>query len=99
MRASTSMCVGSDCYFEWVQANQSYWWSEAEVNQRLVNRMTRAWCDVIEIYDQTQAHPSTRRSAKTSETSCSTARTTDGAALAASHPSMLPRPRCPAHGG
>jgi glutamate dehydrogenase (NAD(P)+) len=33
-------------YFEWVQANQSYWWSEAEVNERLVDRMTRAWHDV-----------------------------------------------------
>jgi glutamate dehydrogenase (NAD(P)+) len=34
-------------YFEWVQANQSYWWSEAEVNDRLVDRMTRAWRDVL----------------------------------------------------
>ena len=34
-------------YFEWVQANQSYWWSEAEVNERLVDRMTRAWKDVL----------------------------------------------------
>ncbi|GAB7003432.1 Glu/Leu/Phe/Val dehydrogenase [Nocardioides sp. AN3] len=34
-------------YFEWVQANQSYWWSEEEVNQRLVDRMTRAWGDVL----------------------------------------------------
>lgn len=34
-------------YFEWVQANQSYWWSEREVNERLVNRMTRAWRDVL----------------------------------------------------
>jgi glutamate dehydrogenase (NAD(P)+) len=34
-------------YFEWVQANQSYWWSEAEVNERLVERMTRAWRDVV----------------------------------------------------
>jgi len=33
-------------YFEWVQANQSYWWSEAEVNERLVDRMIRAWHDV-----------------------------------------------------
>ncbi|MER7604750.1 Glu/Leu/Phe/Val dehydrogenase [Nocardioides sp. NPDC127503] len=30
-------------YFEWVQANQSYWWSEAEVNDKLVDRMQRAW--------------------------------------------------------
>jgi glutamate dehydrogenase (NAD(P)+) len=34
-------------YFEWVQANQSYWWSEEEVNARLVDRMTRAWRDVL----------------------------------------------------
>jgi glutamate dehydrogenase (NAD(P)+) len=34
-------------YFEWVQANQSYWWSEEEVNERLVGRMTRAWHDVV----------------------------------------------------
>jgi len=33
-------------YFEWVQANQSYWWSEDEVNERLVTRMTDAWFDV-----------------------------------------------------
>lgn len=33
-------------YFEWVQANQSYWWSEEEVNDRLVTRMTDAWFDV-----------------------------------------------------
>jgi glutamate dehydrogenase (NAD(P)+) len=35
-------------YFEWVQANQSYWWGEDEVNQRLGERMTRAWQDVAE---------------------------------------------------
>ncbi|MCW2790882.1 MAG: glutamate dehydrogenase [Aeromicrobium sp.] len=30
-------------YFEWVQANQAYWWSETEVEQRLEERMVRAW--------------------------------------------------------
>lgn len=30
-------------YFEWVQANQAYWWSESEVEQRLEERMVRAW--------------------------------------------------------
>lgn len=30
-------------YFEWVQANQAYWWSVAEVEQRLEERMTVAW--------------------------------------------------------
>lgn len=33
-------------YFEWVQANQSYWWSEAEVEERLENRMVSAWQEV-----------------------------------------------------
>jgi len=33
-------------YFEWVQANQAYWWTEAEVEQRLVQRMHQAWADV-----------------------------------------------------
>lgn len=35
-------------YFEWVQANQAYQWRESEVNERLEERMTRAWHDVIE---------------------------------------------------
>ena len=26
-------------YFEWVQANQAYWWSDAEVEARLADRM------------------------------------------------------------
>jgi glutamate dehydrogenase (NAD(P)+) len=30
-------------YFEWVQANQAYWWSEDEIETRLAERMTRAW--------------------------------------------------------
>jgi glutamate dehydrogenase (NAD(P)+) len=30
-------------YFEWVQANQAFWWSEHEVEQRLEARMSRAW--------------------------------------------------------
>ena len=30
-------------YFEWVQANQAYWWSLAEVEQRLEERMHLAW--------------------------------------------------------
>jgi glutamate dehydrogenase (NAD(P)+) len=29
-------------YFEWVQANQAYWWSEDEVDDRLDERMLRA---------------------------------------------------------
>jgi glutamate dehydrogenase (NAD(P)+) len=30
-------------YFEWVQANQAYWWSEVEVELRLEERMSAAW--------------------------------------------------------
>lgn len=30
-------------YFEWVQANQAYWWSAHEVDDRLENRMRAAW--------------------------------------------------------
>jgi glutamate dehydrogenase (NAD(P)+) len=33
-------------YFEWVQANQAYWWSEAEVEHRLAERMQNAWDNV-----------------------------------------------------
>ncbi|MFT0762219.1 Glu/Leu/Phe/Val dehydrogenase [Actinomyces sp. F1_1611] len=33
-------------YFEWVQGNQSYWWSEEEVNNRLEQRMKLAWREV-----------------------------------------------------
>lgn len=33
-------------YFEWVQANQAYWWSEAEVESRLADRMSAAWSQV-----------------------------------------------------
>lgn len=35
-------------YFEWVQANQAYWWSEAEVEARLKSRMLCAWQAVNE---------------------------------------------------
>ncbi|MEO8261979.1 MAG: Glu/Leu/Phe/Val dehydrogenase [Pseudolysinimonas sp.] len=38
-------------YFEWVQANQAYWWSEAEVNQRLAERLTIAWDSVVTAAD------------------------------------------------
>ena len=33
-------------YFEWVQANQTYWWSEQEIAEKLENRMTSAYADV-----------------------------------------------------
>ncbi|WP_436700838.1 Glu/Leu/Phe/Val family dehydrogenase [Nocardioides sp. BYT-33-1] len=35
-------------YFEWVQANQAYWWSENEVEDRLAERMLAAWDSVNE---------------------------------------------------
>jgi glutamate dehydrogenase (NAD(P)+) len=34
-------------YFEWVQANMAYQWTEGEVNGRLKERMTKAWRDVV----------------------------------------------------
>ena len=36
-------------YFEWVQANQAYWWSEAEVEERLERRMQTAWESVLAV--------------------------------------------------
>ena len=30
-------------YFEWVQANQAFWWTEAEVEERLARRMSLVW--------------------------------------------------------
>ncbi len=33
-------------YFEWVQANQAYWWREDEVESRLEERMLSAWARV-----------------------------------------------------
>ncbi len=33
-------------YFEWVQANQAYWWREDEVSSRLEERMLGAWAQV-----------------------------------------------------
>ncbi|GAA2088792.1 Glu/Leu/Phe/Val dehydrogenase [Aeromicrobium tamlense] len=34
-------------YFEWVQANQAYWWSELDVEARLKERMDHAWERVL----------------------------------------------------
>nr|WP_100423739.1 Glu/Leu/Phe/Val dehydrogenase [Sediminihabitans luteus] len=33
-------------YFEWVQANQAYWWTESEIAERLEHRMHSAYADV-----------------------------------------------------
>ena len=30
-------------YFEWAQAQQSYWWSEADIDEKLASRMVRAY--------------------------------------------------------
>ncbi|WP_139007329.1 Glu/Leu/Phe/Val family dehydrogenase [Arthrobacter crystallopoietes] len=35
-------------YFEWVQGNQAYWWTAAEVAQRLKARMLAAWDNVLQ---------------------------------------------------
>lgn len=49
-------------YFEWVQAHQAYQWSEREVNDRLEERLTTAWHDVVEYAG---AHSLTYRAAAT----------------------------------
>ncbi|MDR7384034.1 Glu/Leu/Phe/Val family dehydrogenase [Promicromonospora iranensis] len=33
-------------YFEWVQANQTYWWTESEIADKLEHRMTTAYAEV-----------------------------------------------------
>jgi glutamate dehydrogenase (NAD(P)+) len=33
-------------YFEWVQANQAYWWTEREIEERLEHRMVSAYATV-----------------------------------------------------
>ena len=35
-------------YFEWAQANQAYWWSRQEVDERLEKRMVTAWDALLE---------------------------------------------------
>ncbi|MDO4258752.1 MAG: Glu/Leu/Phe/Val dehydrogenase [Actinomycetaceae bacterium] len=39
-------------YFEWVQGNQAFWWSEDEVNTRLRTRMDGAWHAVTEFAEK-----------------------------------------------
>ncbi|MFE5700506.1 Glu/Leu/Phe/Val dehydrogenase [Rhodococcus koreensis] len=50
-------------YFEWVQANQSYWWSARDVAERLESRMLAAW---TRVYDHAESRNLTLRSAATS---------------------------------
>ncbi|MCB2412923.1 Glu/Leu/Phe/Val dehydrogenase [Demequina sp. TTPB684] len=49
-------------YFEWVQAHQAFQWSEREVTERLEERLTAAWHDVVEYAG---AHSLTYRAAAT----------------------------------
>jgi glutamate dehydrogenase (NAD(P)+) len=50
-------------YFEWVQANQAYWWSERQVEKRLEKRMMGAWRTVRDEADS--SHRSLRDVATT----------------------------------
>jgi glutamate dehydrogenase (NAD(P)+) len=50
-------------YFEWVQANQAYWWTNEEVEARLAARMQDAW---IRVRDHAEEHSLTLRLAATS---------------------------------
>jgi glutamate dehydrogenase (NAD(P)+) len=36
-------------YFEWVQSNQAYWWSRADVDDRLERRMLQAWHHLLDV--------------------------------------------------
>jgi len=36
-------------YFEWVQANQAYWWTEQEIEERLEHRMLTAYAAVAQV--------------------------------------------------
>ncbi len=49
-------------YFEWVQAHQAYQWTEREVNDRLEERLTKAWHDVV---NYAAEHEMTYRAAAT----------------------------------
>ncbi|GAA2729367.1 Glu/Leu/Phe/Val family dehydrogenase [Cellulomonas aerilata] len=41
-------------YFEWVQANQAYWWTAAQVEARLKDRMIGAWESVRDYATRTR---------------------------------------------
>lgn len=43
-------------YFEWVQANQAFWWSADEVEARLADRMTAAW-EQVNLYAEKYGIP------------------------------------------
>jgi glutamate dehydrogenase (NAD(P)+) len=42
-------------YFEWVQNNQGFYWTEKEVNERLEQYMVKAFHDVLEIAEESKA--------------------------------------------
>ena len=50
-------------YFEWVQSNQTYWWSANEVEARLEERMLAAWQQVVQF--ATDRHLTLRNAATT----------------------------------
>ena len=43
-------------YFEWVQAQQAHWWTAAEIEERLEQRMLHAYEDVAQVARQREAH-------------------------------------------
>ena len=49
-------------YFEWIQSSQSYWWSEADVEDRLEERMLRTW---QQLRDRAEADGRTLRATAT----------------------------------
>jgi len=40
-------------YFEWVQGNQSYWWTEADINDRLSTRLLSTWAELRAVTERT----------------------------------------------
>ena len=49
-------------YFEWIQSSQSYWWSEADVEEKLEERMLRTW---QQLRDRAEADGRTLRATAT----------------------------------
>jgi len=43
-------------YFEWVQNNQGFYWTEKEVNDRLEQYMVKAFHDVLEVALESKCH-------------------------------------------
>ena len=44
-------------YFEWVQGLQQFFWTEEEVNSRLINLMQRAFRDVLALARHAEVQP------------------------------------------